>query len=400
MEAAGVDAAAGGGAIGGAAGGGDSGTAGAGPGPEQPTARGQANRSSTRCRCFMDSIIFDDAPNPSLPGENSPVPRLARFLPKHVVAEVSREGPTPTIPRARREPAALLLTDISGFTRLAESLHRTGPEGAEQVALLADRVMRPAIAAILEHRGSVAAFAGDAVLSLFHGARAVRSAEAAAASLATAVPETIAGQRVAVHQGIHYAAVRHLHLGSPDRRHALLTGPAVAAVSRHQAEARPGEVRLTRAARRRRRSEPRLKRLPAVRLRLPASRLRSFFPPHLTDELGRTSGQLKTASVLFIETRTARLPELQRFFLALDATLTLYGGTLLKSDSLRPRLPLALRVRRPHRSRERPGEGGSVRDGARPARTFGDRDSGWSLPRNARPSRDGHACKVELRRPG
>ncbi len=69
---------------------------------------------------------------------------LAPFLPPHLVRELRK----PKLPLVEKRQAALLYSDISGFTALTERLETRGREGAEELAAIINAVFEPAIAAI------------------------------------------------------------------------------------------------------------------------------------------------------------------------------------------------------------------------------------------------------------
>ncbi len=73
---------------------------------------------------------------------------LAPFFPPHLVASLAKRGTPAQLPHVDRLPAALLFSDISGFTALNEKLQTRGREGAEEVADVINAAFRPAIRAI------------------------------------------------------------------------------------------------------------------------------------------------------------------------------------------------------------------------------------------------------------
>ena len=73
----------------------------------------------------------------------------------------------PVEPAARRFPAVILFSDISGFTALSELLSRAGPAGAEELSHLINRYFTQMIRIIQGYRGQVVKFSGDALTVLF-----------------------------------------------------------------------------------------------------------------------------------------------------------------------------------------------------------------------------------------
>ncbi|MEW5957938.1 MAG: AAA family ATPase [Chloroflexota bacterium] len=96
---------------------------------------------------------------------------LIETLASYVPALISRRlavDPTPIhAPVSETFPAAVLFTDISGFTALTERLARQGPVGAEELSQLLNAYFSQLINLIVMHGGDVVKFAGDALLALW-----------------------------------------------------------------------------------------------------------------------------------------------------------------------------------------------------------------------------------------
>ncbi len=99
-------------------------------------------------------------------------------IPLHVLAEISRNGKVNY--GIKQSHAALLFTDISGFTKLTETLTAEGKEGIEEVTqILNSHFSR--ISTILDaHKGILLKMGGDSLLARFTGADAVDRATSAA----------------------------------------------------------------------------------------------------------------------------------------------------------------------------------------------------------------------------
>ena len=108
------------------------------------------------------------------------MPSLSAFLPPHLLRSLAKRKRSPAPPHVERFPAALLVSDISGFTALTEKLQKKGREGAEEIANLVNVAFRPGIRAIERQGGSIVSFGGDAIFAVFPGASPVRRAVAAA----------------------------------------------------------------------------------------------------------------------------------------------------------------------------------------------------------------------------
>ncbi|MFN7973886.1 MAG: tetratricopeptide repeat protein [Acidobacteriota bacterium] len=260
---------------------------------------------------------------------------LPAFLPPHLekaLARASRRAP----PWRDRIAGAYLLSDISGFTALTEKLEAGGRAGAEEIALVVTNALRPAILAIERWNGSIVSFGGDALFSLFAGRDGARRAAMAARDVGASfarrpVVSTTAGPHtLAISQAIHAGIAWGFHLGTRERRHHVVSGPAVAALARIQARVAPGGLAISAVAR-----AAMARRGPAERPRrgpLPSDPARLYVPEKVARVLPRFRGAYREAAILFLETRGARLQALQVFFLTLDRILATYDGTLLKTD--------------------------------------------------------------------
>lgn len=93
--------------------------------------------------------------------------KLAAYVPMPVAQAIYHQPGSPTEPKARRFPAAVLFTDISGFTPLSELLSQAGPTGAEELTQLINQYFSQMIQIIRAYHGQVVKFSGDAVTVLF-----------------------------------------------------------------------------------------------------------------------------------------------------------------------------------------------------------------------------------------
>ncbi len=271
------------------------------------------------------------------------------FLPPHLLRRLERKGRRP--PFVERFWAALLFSDISGFTALTEKLKRLGRAGAEEIAVVVNHCFAPAIDAIEREGGSIVTFGGDAIFSVFEGEASVCRAQRAAGGIRDWFAEqgqieTSQGPvHVGISQGIHVARVVGAHLGSDQQRHYLLAGPGIAALLRQESAAGPGEVHLSRAAKKfssaweqgadresaapgsdaPRRGTP-LER-PEV-----AARWRVYLPSYISSLHEEYEGAYRRVAVLFLETKGWALGRLQSFYLELSRQLQAHEGVLWKTD--------------------------------------------------------------------
>ncbi|MFN7972092.1 MAG: tetratricopeptide repeat protein [Acidobacteriota bacterium] len=258
--------------------------------------------------------------------------RLEAFLPPLLLRAV----PPERFPRADRLRAALLVSDISGFTALTERLEAHGREGAEEIAAVVSRAFRPAIRAIDSAGGGIVSFGGDALFAVFPGAGAVARAATAAEAIRQAFDDlgdvrTSSGTvRLGITQAIHWGPIAGVHLGTLETAHYVVTGRSVAAVARLSARAKPGEVLVSRAARAR--AAGRRAAVGRQRRQLVGTRLSAYLPRRLLRSLARPDGAYRRVAILFLESRGSRLRALQELFLSLTQILDRYDGVLMKTD--------------------------------------------------------------------
>ena len=263
---------------------------------------------------------------------------LAGFLPPHLVQSLARRRRVPEPPFVERIPAALLFSDVSGFTALTETLQRKGRLGAEEIAGVINRVFQPSIRAIEELGGSIVSFGGDALFVIFPGASPVRRAAAAAESIrrhfeTNGEVHTSAGRvRLGVSQALHYGTVLGMHLGCEDRRQYLVCGPSVSALARLESRASAGDILLSRAARRQQRTERAPRRIQRRRSQVGKSDLKRYVAPHVLAVMEHFEGEYRRAAMVFFETKGFAVSRLQAFVLALFEVLERYEGILVSPD--------------------------------------------------------------------
>ncbi|MEW5960154.1 MAG: adenylate/guanylate cyclase domain-containing protein, partial [Chloroflexota bacterium] len=93
--------------------------------------------------------------------------KLAAYVPTPIARAIYRQPRRPEAPTVRRFPAAVLLSDISGFTPLSEMLSRAGPTGAEELTQLINLYFTQMIQLVEAYFGQVVNFSGDAITCLF-----------------------------------------------------------------------------------------------------------------------------------------------------------------------------------------------------------------------------------------
>ncbi len=92
---------------------------------------------------------------------------LASYVPKLIRKRVAADPSPIESPVAEDIHAAVLFADISGFTRLTESLAETGPAGVETIANILNEYFGQLIDIVHQYGGDVVKFAGDAVIAVW-----------------------------------------------------------------------------------------------------------------------------------------------------------------------------------------------------------------------------------------
>lgn len=185
---------------------------------------------------------------------------LVSYVPTMVARRLSQNGGTIPLPFGESFPAAVLFTDISGFTSIAESLAHHGPTGAEELSRLLNEHFGELIDLVHLYGGDVVKFAGDALLAIWQvenanppqdlSAAVLRAAQCALAIQATMHDhEPIAGARLSLRVGLSAGEVSVYHVGGAWGRYELLiSGDPLIQVSHAEQAARPGQVALSQAA--------------------------------------------------------------------------------------------------------------------------------------------------------
>ncbi len=93
--------------------------------------------------------------------------KLAIYVPGPVAKAIYHRPQPLTKPTSRHLSAAILFSDISGFTPLSELLNQAGPNGVESLTFLINRYFTQMIQIVHNHQGQVVKFSGDAITVLF-----------------------------------------------------------------------------------------------------------------------------------------------------------------------------------------------------------------------------------------
>ena len=146
--------------------------------------------------------------------------------------------------------ATLLFADVSGYTALTERLAVLGRAGAEAVTVAVNRCFELLVGCVLDQRGDVLRFGGDALFVAFEGndrvARAVTAAEAMQRVIASLPPVEVPGGAVVLRQsiGVHDGRVV-MHRWAGSWVEVVPVGAAVSEVLRNEAGAGAGEVAIS-----------------------------------------------------------------------------------------------------------------------------------------------------------
>jgi len=107
---------------------------------------------------------------------------LASYVPKLIQKRVAADPSPIESPVAVDIQAAVLFADISGFTRLTETLAERGPTGVETIANVLNEYFGQLIDIVHNYGGDIVKFAGDAVIAVW----TIASNEGEAASVSRA----------------------------------------------------------------------------------------------------------------------------------------------------------------------------------------------------------------------
>jgi class 3 adenylate cyclase/tetratricopeptide (TPR) repeat protein len=191
----------------------------------------------------MISESLSDAPGSAIASE------LGSYLPalqRRWIREARARAQAPA-----EEPfeAAVLLADLSGFTRLTEEHAEQGSLGAERMSELVNGYLGRTVDVVRAHGGDVLLFAGDSVLALWPAGNDLSLAACQAALCASTLvhkkPQAAAAG-LRLHCAIGAGRLRLLQLGGVNGRwHTIFVGDAVRQLESVASRAKAGEVLLS-----------------------------------------------------------------------------------------------------------------------------------------------------------
>lgn len=284
---------------------------------------------------------------------------LLSYLPPAVARAVRACATVWSEPTTSTFPAAVLFSDVSGFTVLTSKLAERGAAGAEELTALLNRYFSRMIEVLEQQGGEVVQFSGDAVMVVFpcpteaQLPEAVRCAWQAGtqmqaamkqefAKLATSVGEVELGMKVSIGAG----QVQEFHLGGQlNRWYYLIAGHPLYQVGEAEHHAERGQVVLSPEAQALLSDRP-VQAQPLTQLHWPdaspdtLARLGSHVPYIINHRLSAGQAdwlaEIRRLTVVFFNIQgldygtDAALEQAQRWMLTLQEVVYHYEGSLNK----------------------------------------------------------------------
>ncbi len=168
---------------------------------------------------------------------------LAPYFPRLVIDWI-RSTPDETW---QEQQGTVAFVDISGFTKLSESLARHGKRGAEELTTTIDSCFVTLLDLAAANGGRLLKFGGDALLVYFsgeaHQERACLAAIAMRRALRTVGRLTVLGQKVSLRMsvGVH-SGMFHFFLVGESHRELMVSGLAASSVVEMEGAADAGQI--------------------------------------------------------------------------------------------------------------------------------------------------------------
>jgi class 3 adenylate cyclase/tetratricopeptide (TPR) repeat protein len=179
---------------------------------------------------------------------------VSSFVPKLVRERLERRRVGFAEQEMARAEAAVLFTDISGFTILSERLAAKGPIGAEELTSALNAYFDRLIERINEHGGDVVKMAGDALVAIWPTDEGETLAEATLRASVCGLDVGSTLQDYSVAEGIRLTSKMGVGAGELvalfagglfERWELLLAGSPLVQIGQAEHKARPGEVVLS-----------------------------------------------------------------------------------------------------------------------------------------------------------
>jgi class 3 adenylate cyclase/tetratricopeptide (TPR) repeat protein len=174
---------------------------------------------------------------------------IEAYVPRHLVRSLPPSG---TGPAQQEFEAAVLFSDISGFTGIAERLVQQGAAGVNHLSHILNAFYGKLIEIVEEHRGELFTIVGDGVISVWPAEnegllRAAARARACGVEIMRALdrhrPDPRTVLRVRTSLGVGRALL--LRVGQPERWELVLGGEAVAQAFSADRTAQPGRFQMS-----------------------------------------------------------------------------------------------------------------------------------------------------------
>ena len=178
---------------------------------------------------------------------------LASYLPSVVTRRIASNPTAISEPSSESLSAALLFTDISSFSSLAERFALRGPSGTEELTNLLNDYFGRLISIASDNGGDVIKFAGDAMYALWSDpdedlAVSTLRASQCAIAIQQALDGYIepGGERLSMRIGVGAGNVTTIYVGGMyERWEFLLTGAPLEQMSSAEDQAKPGQIVLS-----------------------------------------------------------------------------------------------------------------------------------------------------------
>jgi tetratricopeptide (TPR) repeat protein/class 3 adenylate cyclase len=143
--------------------------------------------------------------------------------------------------------ACTMFVDMSGFTRLTETLMQQGRTGAERLSVILNAIFGPMVGLVYEHGGFIPYFAGDAFIAIFSFEKCERGAEEVLAlaqrqfDLLDEASKGFRGFEISIKIGLSCGRVEWGIVGG-EHKSFYFRGPAIRGCSDSQGLARQQEI--------------------------------------------------------------------------------------------------------------------------------------------------------------
>lgn len=168
--------------------------------------------------------------------------QLEKFVSRGAAHAAEEAGLRGVARRGERRAAAVLFSDIRGFTTFSETV------SPEAVVEMLNRVLDAQARVVVAHGGDIDKFVGDALMAVFHGERAAwRAVECAVAMVDAVHRARTAGEQFAIGVGVAAGEVVYGAIGSEARMDFTVIGDVVNTGARLCSAAGADQVLVTEA---------------------------------------------------------------------------------------------------------------------------------------------------------